>query len=153
MDRIQKIIFISIISIAAISWVLSIDQPDMMAAMMNYNPVAISLFVVSWTIGMAAMMFPAITPMVLLYNRLIKRSNSSNDCVKMRQNQIIDFRIIRDMPCMNLTGYIEFLLMVAVNKSAYREIIEKMYREMQEYLMSRKWKRGNYSIISLLKHI
>jgi len=29
-------------SIAAISWVLSKDQPDMMAAMMNYNPVAIS---------------------------------------------------------------------------------------------------------------
>jgi predicted metal-binding membrane protein len=79
MDRIQKIILISIISIAAISWVLSKDQPDMMAAMMNYNPVAISLFTISWTIGMAAMMFPAITPMVLLYTRLIKRSNSSSD--------------------------------------------------------------------------
>src|SRR5215831_1438311 len=79
MDRIQKIIFISIISIATISWVLSKDEPDMMAAMMNYNPVAISLFTISWTIGMAAMMFPAITPMVLLYTRLIKRSNSSSD--------------------------------------------------------------------------
>jgi predicted metal-binding membrane protein len=79
MDRIQKIILISIISIAVISWVLSKDQPDMMVAMMNYNPVAISLFTISWTIGMAAMMFPAITPMVLLYTRLIKRSNSSSD--------------------------------------------------------------------------
>jgi predicted metal-binding membrane protein len=79
MDRIQKIILISIISIAAISWVLSKDQPDMMADMMNYNPVAISLFTTSWTIGMAAMMFPAITPMVLLYTRLIKRGNSSSD--------------------------------------------------------------------------
>jgi predicted metal-binding membrane protein len=79
MDRIQKIILISIISIAAISWVLSKDQPDMMAAMMNYNPVAISLFTLSWTIGMTAMMFPAITPMVLLYTRLIKRSNNSSD--------------------------------------------------------------------------
>ena len=79
MERIQKIILISIISIAAISWVLSKDQPDMMVAMMNYNPVAISLFTISWTIGMTAMMFPAITPMVLLYNRLIKRSNSSSD--------------------------------------------------------------------------
>jgi DNA-binding Lrp family transcriptional regulator len=55
---------------------------------------------------------------------------------KMRQNQMIDFRIIRDMSSMNLTGYIEFLLMVAVNKSAYREIVEKMYREMQEYLIN-----------------
>src|SRR3954471_7833755 len=75
MDRIPKIILISIISVAVISWILSKDQPDMMTAMMNYNPIAISLFTISWTIGMAAMMFPAITPMVLLYNRLIKRSN------------------------------------------------------------------------------
>jgi predicted metal-binding membrane protein len=78
MDRIQKIILISIISIAAISWILSKDQPDMMMAMMNYNPIVISLFTISWTIGMAAMMFPAITPMVLIYNRLIKPSNSDN---------------------------------------------------------------------------
>jgi hypothetical protein len=47
--------------------------------MKDYNSVAISLFTISWTIGMAAMMFPAITPMVLLYNRLIKRSNSSSN--------------------------------------------------------------------------
>ena len=78
-DRIQKIILISIVAIAAISWVLSKDQPDMMTAMMNYDPVTISLFTISWTIGMAAMMFPAITPMVLLYNRLAQRSNIGND--------------------------------------------------------------------------
>ena len=54
---------------------------------------------------------------------------------KMLQNHMIDFRIIRDMSSMNLTGYIEFLLMVAPNKSAYGEIVEKMYREMQEYLI------------------
>jgi hypothetical protein len=58
--------------------VLSKDQPDIMAAMMNYNPITISLFTISRTIGMAAMMFPAIIPMVLLYTRLIKRSNSSS---------------------------------------------------------------------------
>jgi hypothetical protein len=46
--------------------------------MMNYNPITISLFTIRRTIGMAAMMFPAITPMVLLYTRLIKRSNSSS---------------------------------------------------------------------------
>jgi predicted metal-binding membrane protein len=44
----------------------------MMRAMTLYDPVAISLFTASWTAGMAAMMFPAITPMVLLYDRLIR---------------------------------------------------------------------------------
>jgi predicted metal-binding membrane protein len=77
MERVKKIILISIISIAAISWIVSKDQPDMMTAMMNYKPVAISLFTISWTIGMAAMMFPAITPMVLLYNRLIKNNGGN----------------------------------------------------------------------------
>jgi hypothetical protein len=37
---------------------------------------------------------------------------------------------------MNLAGYIEFLLTIDVNKSAYREIIERMYNEMQEYLIT-----------------
>lgn len=70
MNTIQKAILISLISIAAISWVFSNYQPDMMKAMMTYDPIAVSLFTISWTVGMAAMMFPSITPMVLLYNRL-----------------------------------------------------------------------------------
>jgi predicted metal-binding membrane protein len=40
-----------------------------MVAMTTYNPLSISLFTASWTAGMAAMMFPAITPMVLMNNR------------------------------------------------------------------------------------
>jgi len=57
---------------------MSKDQPDMMKAMMTYDSIAIALFTVSWTTGMAAMMFPAISPMVLLYNRLIKNDNSDS---------------------------------------------------------------------------
>jgi predicted metal-binding membrane protein len=79
MDKTQKAILISIISTAAISWVLSKDQPDMMKAMRIYDSIAVSIFAASWTVGMAAMMFPAITPMVLLYNRLINRDNNAGD--------------------------------------------------------------------------
>lgn len=87
MERVKKIILISITSIAAISWIVSKDQPDMMTAMMNYEPVAISLFTISWTIGMAAMMFPAITPMVLLYNRLIKNNRGNPPGKGINQSQ------------------------------------------------------------------
>ena len=69
MDKLQKII--SLLSTAGLSWLLSATQPDMMNAMMTYNSVLVLLFTASWTTGMAAMMFPAIVPMVLLYNRLI----------------------------------------------------------------------------------
>jgi DNA-binding Lrp family transcriptional regulator len=53
---------------------------------------------------------------------------------KLTQKHMLDFGIIRDMSSMNLTGYIEFILMIAMNKSACGGVIERMYREMQEYL-------------------
>ncbi|MDQ4102034.1 MAG: DUF2182 domain-containing protein [Thermoproteota archaeon] len=85
MDKVPKAVVISLIATSAIAWIASINQPDMMVAMTTYNPLSISLFTASWTAGMAAMMFPAITPMVLLYNRFVtnKENNRSN------QNSII----------------------------------------------------------------
>ena len=79
MDKIQKTIFVSIVLISAVAWLFSIEQPDMMEAMMTLNPMAVAIFVSSWTIGMAAMMFPAIVPMVLLYNRMISNSHNDNN--------------------------------------------------------------------------
>jgi predicted metal-binding membrane protein len=51
----------------------------MMVAMTTYNPLSISLFTASWTAGMAAMMFPAITPMVLMYNRFVINRKNNRD--------------------------------------------------------------------------
>jgi predicted metal-binding membrane protein len=45
----------------------------------SLNPTAISLFTAIWTAGMAAMMFPAISPMVLLYNRLISKKDNNQE--------------------------------------------------------------------------
>src|SRR5919198_832295 len=86
MDRLQKIILFSLISTSAISWLLSLsaEQSGGMMIMMttmngmtSLNPMTISIFTANWTAGMAAMMFPAISPIVLLYNRIIKNVNSS----------------------------------------------------------------------------
>jgi len=62
-------------------WIVSLKQYDTMMSsmMMFYNPVGLSLFTLIWTAGMAAMMFPAIAPMVLLYDRLIKSNNISSN--------------------------------------------------------------------------
>lgn len=50
----------------------------MMNAMMAPSTAfSVSLFVAVWTAGMAAMMFPAISPVVLLYNRLVKNNGST----------------------------------------------------------------------------
>jgi predicted metal-binding membrane protein len=79
MNRIQIILVSALISISVITWLVSSQQYDTMmsAMMMFHNPAALSLFTVIWTAGMAAMMFPAISPMVLLYDRIIK--NKSNN--------------------------------------------------------------------------
>jgi len=79
MDKLQKIIVASLLSTAGLSWLLSATQPDMMNVMMTYNPILVLLFTTSRAAGMAAMMFPAIVPLVLFYNRLIanKLSQSS----------------------------------------------------------------------------
>jgi predicted metal-binding membrane protein len=52
-----------------------------MLSMMTFyhNPAALSLFVVIWTAGMAAMMFPAIVPMILAFNRLINTNNAASN--------------------------------------------------------------------------
>ena len=91
---------VSLIATSALAWIASIDQPDMMIAMTSYTPWAISLFVVSWIAGMAAMMFPAITPIVLMYNRLVtneadNRSSQSSVTIqeeeKHEHNAILSF--------------------------------------------------------------
>ena len=79
MDKLQIIILISLISISMFAWIISKDQPDMMKAMMTLDPSLILLFIASWTVGMVAMMFPAISAMVLLYNRLIKNDDYDNN--------------------------------------------------------------------------
>jgi predicted metal-binding membrane protein len=80
MDKTQKAVAASLIATSALAWIASINQPDMMVAMTTYNPLSISVFTASWTAGMAAMMFPAITPMVLMYNRFVtnRKNNKGN---------------------------------------------------------------------------
>src|SRR5438093_7049837 len=89
MNRLQKIIILSLISTSAIAWLLTANQADnMMIAMTTYNPLAISVFTASWTAGMVAMMFPAITPMVLLYNTFAtsKENRGSQSSISVQED-------------------------------------------------------------------
>lgn len=58
----------------------------MMKVMNSYNPVLITMYTATWTPGMAAIMFPAIIPLVLLYNKLITNttSDSSQEIVELK---------------------------------------------------------------------
>jgi predicted metal-binding membrane protein len=78
MDSTRLIMINSLVFVSIIMWIISVLHYDtMMSTMMVFqDPISLSLFTVIWTSGMAAMMFPAILPMVLLYDRLIKTNNS-----------------------------------------------------------------------------
>jgi predicted metal-binding membrane protein len=93
MKNVSRIIIIFLISISALTWLISVWQYDtMMSSMMTFyfNPSALSLFVVIWTAGMSAMMFPAVIPMVILYNRLINnKANSDSNSGTDRSNQVL----------------------------------------------------------------
>ena len=103
LNKVQKVILVSLVVTSAVSWLLLSRQFDadnnnvMMRAMMLYDPVAISLFTATWTVGMAAMMFPAITPMVLLYNRLI----GGGDNTSQRQKRTDETLMVEEKPKYN----------------------------------------------------
>jgi hypothetical protein len=67
-----------LIALSILTWLVSFQQHDtMMTSMMTvFNPVSLAVFATIWTAGMAAMMFPAIIPMVLMYKRLVTKDNS-----------------------------------------------------------------------------
>jgi predicted metal-binding membrane protein len=96
MNRIQIILIISLVFISVIMWIISVQQYNTMMStmMMFYNPIALSLFTIIWTAGMAAMMFPAIAPMVLIYGRLIKNKSSNNEALSTRKGEVKETLIV-----------------------------------------------------------
>lgn len=97
MNKTQKAVIASLVGTSAIAWIASVQQPDMMVAMTSYNPLAISLFTASWTAGMAAMMFPAITPMVLLYNTFVTSKDNKGSTITIQEESKPRSRSIRSL--------------------------------------------------------
>jgi len=114
LNKVQKIILFFIILTSTASWFLLSRQSDvdnnnvMMRAMMIYDPLSISLFTVTWTVGMAAMMFPAITPMVFLYNRLIAGGNAVQ-----KQKHTDENLMVEEKPKYNKSISLKLALFVA----------------------------------------
>jgi predicted metal-binding membrane protein len=117
MDKVPKAVILSLIATSALAWIASINQPDMMIAMTTYNPLAISVFTASWTAGMAAMMFPAIAPMVLLYNRFVtnqeknRRGSQNSVTIQEKQDQKSK-KILSSSPSLRIILFVGSYLLV-----------------------------------------
>ena len=91
MNNIQKLIILSLVAISGLAWILSFATTDIMMntmMMVNYNLLSVSLFTVIWTSGMIAMMFPAIIPMVLLYNKIILQKDKSDTILIAKEDKL-----------------------------------------------------------------
>jgi predicted metal-binding membrane protein len=87
MENLQKCLIAALLSTSAAGWIVSrVFQPGMMSAMASpFDPLSLSVFVAVWSAGMAAMMFPAISPVVLLYSRLARGGGGGTDAVVQAQ--------------------------------------------------------------------
>ena len=53
----------------------------------------------------------------------------------MKKNQFLEFTTMRNMSSLQLIGYIEFALIISVDKNFHRNVIDTISYEMDEYLL------------------
>jgi DNA-binding Lrp family transcriptional regulator len=64
------------------------------------------------------------------------RIKISNRIKKMRENYIlIDFTVILNMSSLRLVGYIEFVVLINIQRRLYDYIFRRIHHELREYLM------------------
>ena len=53
----------------------------------------------------------------------------------MRENRILQFSILRNLSSLQITGYVEFAVIINVDISFHQNIVERIHHEMQEHLV------------------
>ncbi len=53
----------------------------------------------------------------------------------MKEHHILHFSVSANISSMQLTGYVEFIMLINIDMYHHKEILERIYREMQEYLL------------------
>ena len=76
----------------------------------------------------------------MLIEDIAKASSLSSKTVKrrldiMRENHILQFSISTNLSSMQVVGYVEFVALIHIDIYHHQEILERIYREMQEYLL------------------
>lgn len=120
------IIIVTAISISAVTWLVSMWQYNaMMSSMMMFHTdlAALSLFVVIWTAGMAAMMFPAIIPMILVYNRLTDSNSTGRNFGNSNHNSQMTYHKSNDDHDENANNEILNPMKEGRDKSTIRSLI------------------------------
>ena len=63
-----------------------------------------------------------------------------------RENHVLQFSIVANLSSMNVTGYIEFGVLIRVHAAYHQNVVQRIYNEMQEYILHRLEELPQYPI-------
>jgi len=127
-DRLASTIATILLLAAAISWVASYYLMPLMGAsgMMGMGVAAIvsslsitsvGIFEFIWIVGMAAMMFPAMLPMVLFYNRIVTKTESNQRAVQIAGTPIFLLGYLATYAGLGIAAYFAVFVALGLTSS------------------------------------
>ena len=66
---------------------------------------------------------------------LLSRKTVAKRLDKMRENHVLQFSIVANLSSMNITGYIEFGVLIRVDAAYHQNVVQRIYNEMQQYIL------------------
>jgi DNA-binding Lrp family transcriptional regulator len=110
---------------------------DVEYAFMNYRPISMKVHTSDFKIIKVLLSNPRMQVEGIAREISLSTKTVTRRLQKLRENHIVEFGIIRNMSSMQLTGYIEFGVMIHLeDDSVYQSVLDKIYQEMQEYFFA-----------------
>jgi DNA-binding Lrp family transcriptional regulator len=103
--------------------------------LVNYKPVSVKIQISDLKVIKCLFSDPRIQIKDIAKKTSLSVRTMTRWLEKMKENHILEFTILRDMSSIHLVGYIEFALIINVAKSLYQNVVNRIYREMEEYLL------------------
>jgi DNA-binding Lrp family transcriptional regulator len=69
------------------------------------------------------------------YRDFVSSKTVARRLEKLKEKHILDFSILTNLSSMQLIGYIEFAILINIDVSHYRNIVERIYGDLHEYLL------------------
>ncbi len=102
---------------------------------MSYKPVSIKIHSSDFKIIKSLLSDPRMQVEDIARKTSLSTKTVTRRLEKLRENHIVEFGIIRNISSIQLVGYIEFAVVIDVEKSLFQKVLERIYLEMQDYLL------------------
>ena len=101
----------------------------------SYKPVSIKIHSSDFKIIKSLLLNPRMQVEDIAKETSLSTKTVTRRLEKLRENHIVEFGIIRNISSIQLVGYIEFAVIIDIDKSLFQKILERIYHEMQDYLL------------------